>query len=481
MLVYPGSVFWPRPTGRPRPPQALKSSFFVTILKYLLTYISFYLLPIVPAGTERRSHLISCRVSWKCLPVDSPSTGRAGDKQPGRGSPPHPYSSYAPSSGAAATRLNACVSMKALSVSVFFAVTSPRRLPLSSAFAQLNIHRHRLKSARPATSNDMETDAAALDAELMSTPGFSLEQRVDSQLRALSAQLMELAGLSVAEAVYDVLSGHEGKEDQRKKHVLLVCGPGRLQHVHKGNNGGDGLVAARHLVHFGFDATIVYPKRSPKQHFINLVKQCEDLDIPILDDVPIDSTQRFDSVVDAIFGFSFRSGGIREPFATAIVNLVELQKKQDAVLVSVDVPSGWDVDGGDLTGGANFHPDVLISLTAPKLSARQFVGRHYIGGRFLPPALAQRYNIKFYQMPSYAGCKQSIEVMNANQDRANWAQAYQDYLNEKESGNARKEEISCTDSSDSSRVDEEEDWAAAYQAYCEEKEKEFFENTANEN
>mmetsp|Transcript_31349 Transcript_31349/g.70962 ORF Transcript_31349/g.70962 Transcript_31349/m.70962 type:complete len:285 (+) Transcript_31349:178-1032(+) len=283
--------------------------------------------------------------------------------------------------------------MKALSVSVFFAVTSPRRLPLSSAFAQLNIHRHRLKSARPATSNDMETgylnakDAAALDAELMSTPGFSLEQ------------LMELAGLSVAEAVYDVLSGHEGKEDQRKKHVLLVCGPG--------NNGGDGLVAARHLVHFGFDATIVYPKRSPKQHFINLVKQCEDLDIPILDDVPIDSTQRFDSVVDAIFGFSFRSGGIREPFATAIVNLVELQKKQDAVLVSVDVPSGWDVDGGDLTGGANFHPDVLISLTAPKLSARQFVGRHYIGGRFLPPALAQRYNSK---MPPYEGTSQVIEV-----------------------------------------------------------------------
>lgn len=188
-------------------------------------------------------------------------------------------------------------------------------------------------------------------------------------------------------------------------------------------------MAARHLVHFGFDATIVYPKRSPKQHFINLVKQCEDLDIPILDDVPIDSTQRFDSVVDAIFGFSFRSGGIREPFATAIVNLVELQKKQDAVLVSVDVPSGWDVDGGDLTGGANFHPDVLISLTAPKLSARQFVGRHYIGGRFLPPALAQRYNIKVRtwnfvhwpkrgqtddtknsQMPPYEGTSQVIEV-----------------------------------------------------------------------
>ena len=50
-------------------------------------------------------------------------------------------------------------------------------------------------------------DAADLDIELMSTPGFSLEQ------------LMELAGLSVAEAVYMV-----GSEKQTKQRVLLVCG-----------------------------------------------------------------------------------------------------------------------------------------------------------------------------------------------------------------------------------------------------------------
>ena len=52
-------------------------------------------------------------------------------------------------------------------------------------------------------------DAYDLDVELMSTPGFSLEQ------------LMELAGLSVAEAVYMV-----GSEDanMKKKRVLLVCG-----------------------------------------------------------------------------------------------------------------------------------------------------------------------------------------------------------------------------------------------------------------
>ena len=59
----------------------------------------------------------------------------------------------------------------------------------------------------------------ALD-ELMGERGFSIDC------------LMELAGLSVACAV-------------QKEYVLIICGPG--------NNGGDGLVAARHLAHFGFE------------------------------------------------------------------------------------------------------------------------------------------------------------------------------------------------------------------------------------
>jgi len=239
-------------------------------------------------------------------------------------------------------------------------------------------------------------DAADLDVELMSTPGFSLEQ------------LMELAGLSVAEAVYMVGSEHA---NIKKKRVLLVCGPG--------NNGGDGLVAARHLFHFGFQPIVVYPKRSTKPHFINLVQQLDDLDIPILDEIPTtsaaatdddDNEVKYDIVVDAIFGFSFRGTAPREPFATAISQMITLQTEQNSLLVSVDVPSSWNVDGGDMTeegSGKKFQPDVLISLTAPKLSAKQFTGRHFVGGRFLPPGLAEKYGIR---MPPYPGVSQVMEM-----------------------------------------------------------------------
>lgn len=81
--------------------------------------------------------------------------------------------------------------------------------------------------------------AAALDKELMSTGAFSIDQ------------LMELAGLSVSQAVYRVNPPWKGDR------VLVACGPG--------NNGGDGLVAARHLSQYGYKPTVYYPKRSKNE------------------------------------------------------------------------------------------------------------------------------------------------------------------------------------------------------------------------
>jgi hypothetical protein len=58
-------------------------------------------------------------------------------------------------------------------------------------------------------------------------------------------------------------------------------------------------------------------------------------------------------------------------------------------IVSIDVPSGWDVSDGDITS-IGLQPECLISLTAPKECARKFKGRyHALGGRFMNKSVSQ--------------------------------------------------------------------------------------------
>nr|XP_044994301.1 NAD(P)H-hydrate epimerase isoform X2 [Jaculus jaculus] len=194
---------------------------------------------------------------------------------------------------------------------------------------------------------------------------------------------MELAGLSCATAIAKVYPPTSMSKSPPA--VLVVCGPG--------NNGGDGLVCARHLKLFGYQPTVYYPKRPNKPLFTRLVTQCQKMDIPFLEEMPpepvIDGL--YELVVDAIFGFSFK-GDVREPFHSILSVLGELT----VPIASIDIPSGWDVEKGS-SGG--IQPDLLISLTAPKKSATQFTGRyHYLGGRFVPRALEEKYKLN---LPSY--------------------------------------------------------------------------------
>jgi hydroxyethylthiazole kinase-like uncharacterized protein yjeF len=103
---------------------------------------------------------------------------------------------------------------------------------------------------------------------------------------------LQLAGLAVASAAEDFY---------KPCSCLVIAGPG--------NNGGDGLVAARHLHFFGFKTSVFYPRRKNVDIYNRLVKQCQDLNIPFLDALP-EKLGQFDVLVDAVFGYSF-SGDIR--------------------------------------------------------------------------------------------------------------------------------------------------------------------------
>ncbi|KAG7088105.1 hypothetical protein E1B28_012130 [Marasmius oreades] len=228
--------------------------------------------------------------------------------------------------------------------------------------------------------------AQQIDEELMSTAGaFSIDQ------------LMELAGLACAQTVARVF------DKDKYPRVLVCCGPG--------NQGGDGLVAARHLGLFGYRPIIYMPKPGAKDLYQRLKKQCDNMEIPTIPPStelgPLeDALASSDVVLDAIFGFSFKPP-IRAPFDSALPLLTESKLP----IVSVDIPSGWDVEKGNAEG-VGLNPDVLLSLTAPKEGARLFQGRHFLGGRFVPKTLEQKFEL---HLPPYPGSDQIVELSGSSQ------------------------------------------------------------------
>jgi NAD(P)H-hydrate epimerase len=183
--------------------------------------------------------------------------------------------------------------------------------------------------------------------------------------------------------------------DTKKYSKCLVVAGG-------GNNGGDGLVCARHLKLFGYDPLIVYPKRTDKELYKNLVRQCEKMDIEIVDKMP--SEPKVNLIVDAIFGFGF-TGEIREPFGEILKQLKQLEKT--IPIISIDVPSGWDVEKGPMNNDS-LQPECVISLTAPKSCMKNFQGKyHFLGGRFVPKALQAKYKII---LPDYSSSEQIVQI-----------------------------------------------------------------------
>jgi len=151
-------------------------------------------------------------------------------------------------------------------------------------------------------------------------------------------QLMEAAGTALAEAV-------AGLAPQGP--VRILCG--------KGNNGGDGLVAARRLRGMGFEVDV-------------LELFSEDPDGGF--DAWLDGSG---AVVDAIFGTGF-SGVPREPAAAAI----EAVNRCGAPVVACDIASGVDASSGEIEAVA-VEADLTVSFHAAKIGHRVAPGKWHTG------------------------------------------------------------------------------------------------------
>jgi NAD(P)H-hydrate epimerase len=169
--------------------------------------------------------------------------------------------------------------------------------------------------------------------------------------------LMERAGLAVARAALGLAGGAYGRR------AVVVCG--------KGNNGGDGLVAARHLTRWGMAAEVFLLDPALREPAAANLEAARRAGIPVRPFAPgalRRSLRRADVAVDAVFGIGFR-GGAEGEFADAI----GLLNEAGVPVVAVDIPSGVEGDTGAIRGPV-VQADVTVTFGAPKLGTILFPG-----------------------------------------------------------------------------------------------------------
>ena len=197
---------------------------------------------------------------------------------------------------------------------------------------------------------------------------IELERRSD-KAGVPPSVLMEHAGLAIARHIYGLIGNVAGCD------IVVLVGPG--------NNGGDGLVAARHLRDWGARVCVYLPtKRKDSDKNFQLVKERVIRIILAENDKKYADLHRAlssaDVVVDAIFG----TGKLR-PISGAIKEILNRvrdtkQNRPEMKIVAVDLPSGVDSDSG-AADPATLAADMTITLGYPKIGLFYSPGSELIG------------------------------------------------------------------------------------------------------
>jgi len=194
-----------------------------------------------------------------------------------------------------------------------------------------------------------------------------LDEYVIKNIGLSSLVLMENAGRSVAEILTQKIP------ELKKKKMIVVAG--------RGNNGGDGLAAARHLINWGANIEIFIlaaskEELSPEAATNAAILEKSGANVKYIEqevEVLSAALARADIVIDAIFGIGIK-GAVRGVAQKAI----ELINRSSASIVSVDLPSGLDADTGHVEGVC-VKADLTITLEFFKLGLLLYPGREYAG------------------------------------------------------------------------------------------------------
>ena len=188
-------------------------------------------------------------------------------------------------------------------------------------------------------------------------------------------QMMENAGRDLALLAKRLLHG-----DLADRPIVVLAG--------RGNNGGGGLVAARHLLNWGAWVQVLLTHRPAEYsgvpaHQLGILTR---MGLPIAWAEEGWELPPADLVIDAVIGYGLR-GNPQDVAAT----LINLANSSMAPILSLDAPSGLDTESGVLHSPA-IHAAATLTLALPKAGllsedGRSAVGDLYLGDISVPPHL----------------------------------------------------------------------------------------------
>lgn len=195
-----------------------------------------------------------------------------------------------------------------------------------------------------------------------------IDKKASTDYEIPSLILMENAGLRTVEIIDEMLGEPAGKT------VVVIAG--------KGNNGGDGLVIARHLINAGVMVDIFMLGEADQMTAdsstnYRILKKMTDRIYPLFTEQHLDrlmlSLLVCDIIVDAMYGIGFK--GTLGDFDSRVVKMINWCKSP---VVAVDIPSGVEADTGKVHGEA-VKAWQTVTFALPKIGLVVEPGKDYAG------------------------------------------------------------------------------------------------------
>jgi NAD(P)H-hydrate epimerase len=210
----------------------------------------------------------------------------------------------------------------------------------------------------------------------MDIPTLTVEQMKEVDQLMIKAgitvpRMMELAGYVTARAAVDIF---------KPRKALILVG--------KGNNGGDGLSAARHLHNMGVEVCIVLAGELHKEDSLMQLKPLEELGIK-----PLPNPSKLgkpDLVIDALLGYSAKG----EPRG-GVALLVREAKLLGKPILSIDIPTGLEATSGKWFDPA-FEGATCLALSLPKkgMDKDKKIARLYVGDLGVPREILKKVGVE---------------------------------------------------------------------------------------